>query len=87
MQSQLNIEKELSNDDILSQISKHNEAIKVLKTKLKPTVARVAPTLLECNQAAKAQRAAKFSEAARVKKAVTMALARAEDSKVKPKAK
>jgi len=68
----------LDNDAILAEISKHNEAIKVLKTQLQPTKPRVYASLLECNKAAKEQRAQKFSDQERMAKAVAMAISLAQ---------
>jgi len=70
-----------TNDSLLAEIDALNERIKVLKSQLKPTPARIEVSLLDCNKSAKEQRAAKFNENDRVKKAVMMALARPDKAK------
>ena len=75
------------NDAILAEISKLQESIKTLKKRLRPTKPRTEVSLLECNKAAKAQRAEKFRQDDRISKAVTVALSRVNEKQVRPEKK
>lgn len=76
-----------SNDAILAEISKLQESIKTLKKRLRPTKPRAEVSLLECNKAAKVQRAEKFKQDDRISKAVTVALSRVSEKQLKPEKK
>lgn len=65
------------NDKLLSAISKKHEEVKALKVQLLPTPAREEIPLHILNAGAREQRMAKFTEVARIKAAVTMAIDRA----------
>lgn len=58
------------NEKVLSEISKHQEAIEELKATIKPADEIKAVTLVECNAGMREAHFAKHAEQERVKKAV-----------------
>ncbi len=58
------------NDALLAKIAEHEKAIEDLRSRLKPTPPLVEVSLAQCNANARADREAKFAEAARLEAAI-----------------
>jgi hypothetical protein len=74
---------ELTNDQLLAKISKHNEEIKKLKAMLKPTPPLKIMDIAECNKGMRERRMAKFAKQDELNSALASVIAK----EVKPKAK
>lgn len=72
---------EMSNEELLAQISAHNEAVKALKKFIKPTKAQPTATLVQSNATLLDQRNAAFQKKQNEKKAIEAALIIAEQNK------
>lgn len=75
--------KAMTNDELLAKISKYTEAIKKLKTLLKPLPPLKQMSLVDCNKGMRAARMAKFAAQDQVKNALAAVLA----TGAKPKGK
>ncbi len=64
------------NEAVLAKIAEHEKAIAELRSKLKPTPPLVEVSLAQCNANARADREAKFSEAARLEAAIRKELSK-----------
>ena len=75
----------MTNDEVLAKIAKYTEAIKKLKTMLKPLPPLKQMSLVECNKGMRAAREAKFAKKDKIADAFASVLAK--DAKTKAKGK
>ena len=77
--------KAMTNDELLAKIAKYTEAIKKLKTMLKPLPPLKQMSLVECNAGMVAARNAKFAAQDQIKNALAAVLATGAKAKGKGK--